>query len=220
MNKSKSTQNFVPIKEIRKGTAILKDGSMRAVLMISSTNFALKSDDEQKAMLTQFQNFLNSLDFTIQISVESRELDIRPYIALLEEQYKKQTKELLKIQTREYIEFIKDFMNSVNVMSKNFFIVIPYTPSGFGETGGKIRSFFSGLFGGGGEKKQQQKEDSSFEEKRTQLEQRISVVAGGAASMGLDTAKLENEELIELFYKKFNPGAREKPAQLKDKDKQ
>ena len=106
---SKATQEFVPIKEVRDGIAILKDGSMRGIVLSSSLNFSLKSEDERKAIVLQFQDFLNSLDFTVQISIQSRRLDIRPYMALLEDRYKEQMNDLMKIQTREYIDFIKRF---------------------------------------------------------------------------------------------------------------
>ena len=107
---SKATQDFVPIKEIRDGVIILNDGSLRGILIASSINFALKSEDEQQAVISQFQNFLNSLEFSIQITVQSRELDIRPYVALLEQQFGKATDDLMIIQIREYIEFIKSFV--------------------------------------------------------------------------------------------------------------
>src|SRR3989344_6882556 len=102
---------------------------MRMVLMASSVNLALKSEDEQRATLLQFQNFLNSLDFSVQFCVQSRKFDIRPYITLLEEQKKKQTSDLMKIQVSEYIAFVKQFTESVNVMTKTFFIVITYAPT-------------------------------------------------------------------------------------------
>src|SRR4051812_46943207 len=104
-----STQEFVPVQEVRDGILLLKDGSMRAVVLASSLNFSLKSDDEKNAILFQFQDFLNSLDFSIEIVIQSRKLDIRPYIALLEEQQKKQLNSLMKIQTTEYIEFVRNF---------------------------------------------------------------------------------------------------------------
>src|ERR1035437_649728 len=100
-----TTQNFVPIQEIRDGVVILKTGGMRSIVLASSLNFALKSSDEQQSILLQFQNFLNSLDFSIQIFIQSKKLDIRPYLALLEDRYKEQVTELMKIQVREYIEF-------------------------------------------------------------------------------------------------------------------
>ena len=115
---SKPTQEFVPIKEVRDGVIILKDGSMRAIVLASSLNFSLKSDDERQAIIVQFQDFLNSLDFSIQIDVESRRLDIRPYIALLENQYKEQINDLMKIQTREYIEFVKKFTETTNIIPR------------------------------------------------------------------------------------------------------
>ena len=113
---SKATQEFVPIKEVRDGIAILKDGSMRGIVLSSSLNFSLKSEDERRAIILQFQDFLNSLDFTVQISIQSRRLDIRPYIALLENRYKEQINELMKIQTREYIEFIRKFTETTNII--------------------------------------------------------------------------------------------------------
>src|SRR3989344_4104533 len=106
---AKDTQSFVPIREVRDGIVILKDGGLRSLLLGSSINLALKSADEQTAVLAQFQNFLNSLDFTLQFFIESRQLDIRPYIATLEERSTVQTEDLLKIQIQEYIAFIRDF---------------------------------------------------------------------------------------------------------------
>src|SRR3989344_5602657 len=124
-----ATQEFVPIKEVRDGIVILKDGGMRAILLCSSLNFSLKSEDERNAILLQFQDFLNSLDFAVQISIQSRRLDIRPYIALLEDRYKEQVNDLMKIQTREYIEFVKKFTETTNIMTKSFFIIVSYDPA-------------------------------------------------------------------------------------------
>lgn len=118
--KARASQEFVPISDIRDGVVTLKDGSLRAILMASSLNFSLKSDDERAAILYQFQDFLNSLDFSVQISIQSRKLDIRPYVALLEETEKNQVNDLMKIQVQEYIGFIKNFTESHNIMTKHF----------------------------------------------------------------------------------------------------
>src|SRR3990167_1194180 len=99
---AKATQEFVPIKEVRDGVIVLKDGSLRAIVLANSINLSLKSSDEQKATIMQFQSFLNTLDFPIQISVQSRKLDIRPYLLLLENRMKVQSEPLLKLQTKEY----------------------------------------------------------------------------------------------------------------------
>ncbi len=210
--KSKAAQDFVPIKEVRDGVVILNDGSMRATLMVSSLNFALKSLDEQKSILFQFQNFLNSLDFSVQFFVQSRALDIRPYINLLEERYKAQTDDLMRIQVREYIGFVKNFVENSNIMSKSFFIVIPFSPSITMSKSGFLSAFRNKKKAVGDKQKSQ-----SFEENRTQLQQRVSVVEQGITRTGVRVIQLGTEEVIELFYKLFNPGELEKPISLQEK---
>lgn len=202
---AKASQEFLPIKEIRDGIVILKDNSLRLILMTSSLNFALKSVDEQEALIMQYQNFLNSIDFHIQIFVQSRKLDIRPYILSLETMLKDQTNELIKIQTSEYIEFVKQFTESANIMTKHFFIVIPYTPTiAVTPTSRFSLPFFS--------KKTDSQDKLDFEESRTQLEARAAVVEQGLNRIGIRTAALGTEELIELFYKLFNPGEMNAPT--------
>lgn len=205
---AKSSQNFVPIKEIRDGVVILNDGSFRGVIMTSSINFALKSADEQTAIIYQFQNFLNSINFSIQIMAESRRLDIRPYVNLLDSVYKEQKNDLLKIQTKEYIEFIKSFTESVNIMTKTFFVVVSYEPS--------IIQTKQGIWSGIMKRATGPKSNSSetFEENRSQLLQRMEVVVQGLTRMGVRGVPLGTEELIELYYKIFNPGEVEKPVNV------
>lgn len=206
-----STQNFVPIQEIRDGVIILKSGGMRSIILASSLNFALKAADEQGAILMQFQNFLNSLDFPIQIFVQSKKLDIRPYIALLENRYKEQLTELMKIQVREYIEFIKTFVESTNIMSKSFFVVIPYDPPVMNSSKNPLMSMLPSKNKG---KNAAETADNQFQEYRSQLEQRVAVVEQGLVRCGVRAAELGTEEVVELFYKLFNPGETEKPIQI------
>ncbi|HMO78765.1 MAG TPA: TraC family protein [Candidatus Paceibacterota bacterium] len=202
MKSSNTTQEFVPIKEVRDGVAIMKDGSMKSILMTSSLNFALKSVDEQESIIFQFQNFLNSLDFSIQIFIQSRKLDIRPYLNSLEQKRKDQINDLMRLQIKEYINFVRTFTESVNIMTKNFFIVVSYTPPTLDIK--KTNSFF--------EKKDFKKAAiDKFEEDRSQLEQRVSVVKQGIARTGVRVAQLGTEELIEVYYKIFNPGDSEAP---------
>lgn len=195
-----STQNFIPIKEIRDSTVVMDDGSLRAVLMVSSINFALQSDDIQEAVIMQFQNFFNSLDFSIQIFLESRRLDIKPYLSLLEQKYKEQTNDLLKIQTREYINFIHDFTENTNIMRKRFFVIVPFSPAVFGQKkGGGLKQFIP-------KKQQPENSEGDFNEQKFQLEQRMMVVEQGLQRCGLRVARLGTEELVEMYYKLFNPG--------------
>jgi type IV secretory pathway VirB4 component len=200
-----ATQEFVPIDDVRDGIVIMKDGGMRGILMASSINFALKSDEERQAILLQFQDFLNSLDFSVQILIQSRRLDIRPYIALLEGRYKDQTNDLMKIQIEQYIAFIKSFTEATAIMTKNFFIVIPYDAA-------IIKA--SSKFPFGGTEKSENAKEEDFEEKKNQLEQRMGVVEQGLVRSGVRVAKLGTDEVVELFYKIFNPGESEKPIKI------
>lgn len=197
------TQDFIPIKEIRDGIVVLKDGSIRAILMASAINIALKSAEEQQAIVLQFQSFLNSLDFPVQISVQSRRYDIKPYLLTLEKRIEQQEEELLRLQTREYIEFIRWFTDSVNIMSKKFYIIVPYagTVSAQKKTG-PIDTIINTLvptknFGSNAEQ---------FEEQRSQIEQRIAIVKAGISRLGVRASQLNTEQAIEVFYNMFNPG--------------
>ena len=160
----------------------------------------------------QFQNFLNSLDFSIQIFAQSKKLDIRPYIALLEDRYKEQQTELMKIQVREYIEFIRSFVESTNIMSKSFFVVVPYDPAIISASKNPLTNMMPGKKKGSAGAKASA--DQSFAEQRSQLEQRVSVVEQGLVRCGIRAAELGTEEVVELFYKLFNPGETEKPIQI------
>lgn len=212
--RAEATQEFVPIKEVRDGIIILKDGSLRALLMASSINLALKSNDEQQAIIGQFQNFLNSLEFQVQFFIQSRELDIRPYLALLEERYAAELDDLMKIQIREYIVFIRDFTERANIMTKNFFIVVPYDPALIAR-GGNLSGVLGSILPTGGSASGALT-DEQFEQYRSQIEQRVSVVEQGLVRTGVRLARLGTEEAIELFYKLFNPGELEKPLQLQE----
>lgn len=194
---NKATQNIVPVKEVRNGILVLKDGSMRAILMTSSVNFALKSQGEQESIIFQFQQFLNSLNFSVQIFIQSRRLDIRPYIATLEAREKEQINDLMRIQTKEYIEFIKAFTERTNIMTKSFYIVVPYSPP--------TLSVKKGI------KTTQNQTKEDFEDYATQIEQRVAVVQQGIVRSGVRAVQLGTEEAIEVFYRLFNPGDVEKP---------
>jgi len=204
---ARSAQEFVPIKEVRNGVIVLKDGGLRAILIASSINLSLKSSDEQAAIINEFQSFLNGLDFPTQIVMQSRRLDIRPYLLMLEDRLKVQNERLLKIQTKEYIDFIKSFTDEVNIMTKTFFVVVPYSSTVLKSSDGVLDKFL------GGSTSKKQVEDTkkaidlaSFEEKRSQLDQRVGVIISGLGGIGIRSTQLQTEEVVELFYKTFNPG--------------
>lgn len=202
-----SVQEKIDIENIKDGVVILKDGSLRAVLMTSSVNFALKSIEEQDALTFHFQGFLNSLDFPIQILVVSRKFDITSYLEVLEQKKKEQTSELLRIQTAEYIDFIKGLTDLANIITESFYVVVPLAPIEKKDSGvlGTIKALI-------GTKKTTSEEKKSFEELKTQLWQRIGYVSSGLESIGVRSSILNTNELIELFYRLYNPEAKEKPS--------
>ncbi|OGF63506.1 hypothetical protein A2926_02500 [Candidatus Giovannonibacteria bacterium RIFCSPLOWO2_01_FULL_44_40] len=207
------SQNILQIEEIRDGVLILKDKSLRAVMMASSLNFALKSADEQTAVIMQYQNFLNSLDFSIQFFIQSRRLNIEPYLETLKNAEAKQTNELLKIQIAEYMEFVRTFVRAANIVSKNFYIVVPFTPSIFAtpqEGAASILKGISGIFLGKSIQKGAGLTREKFEEYKNQLWQRADSVIQGLVRSGVRAVPLNTEELIELFYGLYNPGELEK----------
>ncbi len=181
-----ATQSFVPIREIRNGIVILNDGNMRALLSTTSINLSLKGEDEQMGIITGFQSFLNSLDFNIQIFLQSKKLDIRNYIELLKDREKDIKEDLLKIQIKEYINFIQKFTEEQNIMTKNFYIVVPYDiPS----ITGNVKNI----------------SDIEFVKNENQLMQRISIVISGLTSIGLNLKMVNTEEVVNLYYKLYNP---------------
>lgn len=206
MAKGVATQQFVPIERVRDGIIVLKNGELRSVLITSSLNLSLKSEDEQQAILLQFQNLLNTLDFPIQLFIQSRRLNIKPYLDLLQARSTEVKEDLLKIQIHEYMGFINKFAEETNIMTKHFFIVVPYLPSTMNQAGAS--SILS--FGKSGTTMGQ--EETTFDAARIQLEQRIATVMQGLTRFGLRAQKLGTEEVVELFYKLFNPGEQDRDA--------
>jgi hypothetical protein len=196
---ARASQEFVPIQEIQDGIVVLKDGGLRTILMASSVNISLKSEDEQNAIIMQFQNFLNTLDFSLQISIQSRKYDVTSYLETLEEKLKNQTEPLLKVQTQEYMQFIQNFTDEVNIMTKHFFVVVPYTPAVLASSGGFLEKILPSS-------KNNKNKKEEFELYRSQLEQRVSLVQQGLSRVGVRTVALKTDEEVELFYKVFNPG--------------
>ncbi len=202
-----ATQQFVPIQRVRDGIITLKNGELRLILMTSSLNLALKGGDEQQAVLSQFQSLLNSIEFPLQIFIQSRRLNIKPYMELLSERSVHVKEDLLKIQIREYMGFIKKFTDESNIMTKHFFIVIPYFQPAVNIASG---GFSSILPFGSSPKKITNEENVSFEQGRIQIEERMAVVMQGLSRVGIRAQKLGTEEVVELFYKLFNPGEQDR----------
>lgn len=194
-NKNTSTQKYLPFKSFKEGVLIMKDGSFRAVLMVNSINFNLKSQIEKESIINSYKTFLNSITFPIQIVLQSRILDLDDYLTKLETVRKTQSNELLQLQTKEYALFIRDLIGVANIMSKTFYIVITYNPHIQIHQG-----FFARLFG-----KKPITAQGKFKEAKDEVLNRAQLVANGLSPIGLDSILLNTEELIDLFYTTYNP---------------
>jgi hypothetical protein len=199
--KGKPTQNLIRLAEIRDGVAILNDGTLRATLMVSSVNFALKSEDEQNAIIYGYQDFLNALDFPLQVTISSRKMDITPYLEEVRQRRDRQVNELLRLQMDEYINFVGELVKNSNIMTKTFFITIPFSVQQ-NKKEGLLSRFSKSAKGAAGKFTMN---DQEFEHNRSQLLQRVEQVATGLRGIGLRLIPLQTQEILELFYTMYNP---------------
>ena len=178
----------------------MKDGTLRAVLMVSSINFALKSQDEQQATIQSYMQFLNGLEYPIQIVIQSRKMNVDKYIESLIEQEGKIDNELLKAQIRDYRAFVGDLVELGEIMEKRFYVVVPYNPST-----DQRRGFFSRLSSAVTPASVIKLSQKQFKDRRQSLMQRVNIIQGGLTGMGLKSVLLDSQSLIELYYTVYNP---------------
>jgi len=212
-----NTQDLVELESIQDNTLILKDGSLRQIIMVGGVNFSLKSEVEQDTITYAYQNFLNSLDFPIQTIIHSRKINVENYLALLERRIKEEPTELLQNQIQEYKEFIASFVKDNPIMAKTFLVVVPFFSVQLPNK--QTMSRFIPFFG----KKTAAEEERITQEKSAdigknleQLRQRASQVIEGLQAIDLEVKTLNDEELVELFYNFYNPSTVEKVNAVAD----
>ncbi|MFO7807145.1 MAG: hypothetical protein R6V40_01840 [Candidatus Moraniibacteriota bacterium] len=197
---SESLQEKMDIAEIKEDVIVLKDGSLRAVLAVSAVNLDLKSDDEQQAIIYSFQQFLTSFDYSFQILSSSRRFNINPYINKLKRKIKVEENELLKNQIKDYVDFVEEMVKLSNVMSKMFYVVVP-----FYTIEAKNKGVLEKLSSAINSKRAISQKHEDFETYKNQLFQRVDHVRSYLSSMEVSGAMLRTNELIELFYNSYNP---------------
>jgi len=195
-----ATQKYLDVAEIREDVIVLKSGALRAVLAVSAINFELKSTDEQEAIVSQYQNFLNSIDFPLQILISSRKLNMENYLDFLSQHEKQQPNELLRFQISEYKNFISQLASSSNIMDKNFYIIIPFSPIENQEKG-----FFSNIGSLINPRKNILEKRENFETYKSQLFQRVDHVTAALSGIGVRIVPLKTQEIIELLFNSYNP---------------
>ena len=195
-----ATQHHIPFSEIKSDSMIMKDGTLRAVLMVSSINFALKNEDEQNAIISSYISFLNSIDFPLQIVIQSRQLYIKPYLEKLLQQEKEQTNELLRAQIADYRSFVTELVSLGKIMSKQFFVVVPYDP-----LSNKSRGFWARFKEVLNPAITVKLKEERFMQRKHDLDMRVRMIESGLTSMNLEVVRLDTQSLIELFYSTYNP---------------
>jgi hypothetical protein len=196
-------QTFVKVREIKDGTVVLRDNSLKSVCICSSMNFDLLGVSEQEAVINRFQEFLNSLDFSIQIIVASRHFEIDTYLNQIRELEKKQTNELLRVQTSEYINFVQSFVEFANIMTKAFYVVVTFRIAETKESDIDILGKFKNLLSSKKTNSTVFKMEN-FEQYKSQLGQRVSLVVQGLQGLGIKAVPLNDEQLTQLYYEFYN----------------
>lgn len=195
-----ATQRYLDISEIKDDVVIMKDGSLRSVLICSSVNFALKSEDEQNALISAYVGFLNSIDFPLQVVINSRRLNIEDYLERLKTTEREQKNDLLRIQIADYRTFVSELVNLGQIMSKRFYVVVPYS-----QLSNKRKGFFSRIGEALSPALSVKLRGERFQEKKKDLSLRVNHVVSGLASMSIQAVPLDSQGLIELYYNAYNP---------------
>lgn len=195
-----ATQRYLDINEIKEDVVIMKDGTLRAVLIVASINFALKSEDEQNAIIAAYVQFLNALEFPLQVVIQSRKLNIDNYIDRLRESEKNQTNELLRVQIADYRNFVTELVTLGQIMQKQFFVVVPYNP-----LSDKQKGFFARMSEAFTPAMFVKLAEERFRQRKNDLQLRVEHIIGNLNSMGLKAVQLDTQSLIEMYYRVYNP---------------
>src|SRR3989338_9045442 len=198
------TQDYLDIAEIRDDSVVMKDGTLRCVLICSSINFALKSEDEQNDTIQAYVQFLNSLEWPLQIVIQSRRLNMDGYLENMQTVTRQQTNELLRVMSDEYVAYIKELVTLGDIMTKRFYVVIPYS-----SLTDKRRGFWHRLSGIISIGKTIALSRETFNKYKEALDARVDFVLSGLASMSIKAVRLDTQGLIELYYNAYNPELQE-----------
>ncbi len=196
-----STQNHLMFTEIKDGIVVMRDGSLRMIVLASALNFDLKSQQEQDSIEFAYQGFLNGLHFPIQIVIRSRKLELDNYIEKLEVLQASEENPLISGLMEDYIYNIQGLLEQVNIMNKEFYIVVPYYIEGSTQKKDNAGVKFASLFKSNTDQVQT---TEIFEQRKRDLTQRTNLVAQGLGQMGIRAAVLSTQEIIELFYSSYN----------------
>jgi len=200
-----STQSTLQLSEVRDNMVIMIDGSMRAVVACKSINFDLMSDREREGVEYSYQNFLNSLNFPVQILIRSQRVDISTYLDKLALLRRSQDNMLLGVLMDDYMNYIDILSQEANIMEKTFYIVVPYFPKGdaanFVEQG---KGFFGKLFAKP-TNTVTKIDTATYSKAKDEIKNRVDNVIAGMFQIGVQSVQLDTKSLGELYYNFYNP---------------
>lgn len=177
-SKSKSSaRSQIAIKGVRDGILILPGNEYRAILQVSSLNFELRSEEEQDAIIDIYESFLNSVGSALQILVRTREIDMDKYLEDLNERLEGESEPIYRDQLVNYDEFIRSLITTNKILTRHFYIIVPYHPTG----------------------------KADFELIEEQLNLKLDIVAKGMMRLGMQTSQLTSLEVLDLFYSFYSP---------------
>ncbi len=177
-SKSKtSARQQIAIKGVRDGILILPNNEDRAILQVASLNFELRSEEEQDAIIDTYESFLNSVGSNLQILVRTREIDMDKYLADLSERLDDEKEDIYRTQLQNYDEFIRSLITTNKILTRHFYIIVPYKPTG----------------------------KADFDLIREQLNLKLDIVAKGMTRLGMHSDQLTSLEALDLFYSFYSP---------------
>lgn len=199
-----ASQELVPVIDITDGIAFYKNGGAAIIMESTSLNFGLLSEIEQEAVISSYAGLLNSLSFPIQIIVSSQKKDISNYMKYLEEQQKKITNEKLAHIMNDYKNFVNESIKKRNILSKKFYITIPFFPYELGLANSFSLSMFS---------PNQKKDIPLIPYPKAYVVRKVKIslypkrdhLIRQAGRLAIKLKQLNDEELLKLFYNVYNP---------------
>jgi hypothetical protein len=200
------TYSLIKVTNIKNSAYILENGGLRAVLEIKGINLLLLSEKEQEIVISQFKNFIDGLDFNIEILVISRLENINDYLKIFHLRLEEEKDPLIKFQLEEYLSFLEDYLQNHKIMKKLFYLIVPYDSVEISL--GPLSKFTKTT-------KEEETEEIKFE----QLETRVAYIIDSLDNIGLSTTRLSNLELTELLFEVYNPSLRwqQLPKQILEK---
>ena len=172
-----SSRNQIAIKGVEDGIILLPNDEYRAVMQVSSLNFELRSEEEQDTIIDTYESFLNSVGSSLQILIRTREIDMDKYLEDLSNRLNGESEQIYRDQLQNYDEFIRSLITTNKILTRHFYIIVPYTAKG----------------------------KTDFELVREQINLKLDIVAKGMMRIGMHTKQLSSLETLDLFYSFYSP---------------